>query len=91
MRLIKRFREDGKFDKPVSLWPREMENPEYLGNELERAGFKECGAETRLGYCFYPGEEGFKFGVENLLKLYMKPLTLIKLRSSAGINFGWKK
>ena len=73
IRVIKRLRgPNGTYDIPLTLWKKEMSDPEYLVSELEKVGFKNCQGETLLRYCVYPGKEGLEFGSGNLPKFYEK-------------------
>ena len=55
-RCLKRLRgQDGQFDVPLHFWDQEMENPEYLFSKLEKLGFKDCNALTKLEYAVYSG------------------------------------
>jgi len=87
LRIIKRLRgENGQFDTPLVFWNQKLNDPNYLVSELEKAGFNDCGAETKLEYIIYPGVQGLEFAKENLPKLYAKFIVF-----KEGEEEDWKK
>lgn len=59
-------------DTPMPFWNPDIEKPEYLVKLLEEAGFRDCAVETKKEEIFYPGEEGIKWGMEILPRMYAK-------------------
>jgi hypothetical protein len=48
----------------IQFWKAEMENPGYLISVMEKAGFRDCGAEQVLVYATYPGHQGLDLAME---------------------------
>lgn len=72
-RVVQRLRgHNGTFDIPPVFWKPEMQDPKYLVSELERIGFKECGAKIVEKRLVYLEQDAIGLAMRFIRKLFQR-------------------
>jgi len=90
--IIKRVRgENGKFDKPLEIGWKEMEDPALFIKFFERAGFKNCRYELRPSPLVWAGDDAVDDASEMLGSLYRNFITFKDADEEVRYDEAWKE